>query len=213
MSAANEQMVSQQVRTCEVLDPATLATLRAVPRERFVPAAWSAYAFAEFAVPLAHGKRMLTPVMVGRILQAVAPRPGNLALEIGTGSGYLAACMANMGAMVRSLELHADIAAQAQANLAAAQARGVTVEVADGTLLDESARYDCIVLTGSLPLLDERYQRALKDGGRLFLVHGTGPIMQALLIVREGSVFRSQELLQTRLDALEYAPASPTFRF
>jgi protein-L-isoaspartate O-methyltransferase len=62
-------------------------------------------------------------------------------------------------------------------------------------------------------LLDERYQRALKDGGRLFLVHGTGPIMQALLIVREGSVFRSQELLQTRLDALEYAPASPTFRF
>lgn len=213
LSAASEQMVTQQVRTCEVLDPATLATLRAVPRERFVPGAWSAYAYAEFAVPLAHGKRMLTPLMIGRIVQALAPRPGDQALEIGTGSGYLSACLAHLGATVRSLELHADIAAQAQANLASAQVRGVTVEVADGTLLDESARYDCIALTGSLPQPDERYQRALKDGGRLFLVQGTGPVMEALCIVREGGAFRSQELFQTVLEPLENAPAPATFRF
>jgi len=213
MSAAREQMVSQQVRTCDVLDPATLQTLREVPRERFVPAGWSAYANAEFAVPLARGKRMLTPLMIGQILQALAPRPGEQALEIGTGSGYLSACLARLGASVRSLELHADLAAQARTNLAAAQVSDVTVEVADGTLLDENARYDCIVLTGSLPLPDERYQRALKENGRLFLVQGTGVIMQAERIVRVDGAFRSQVLFQTRLEALENAPAPPTFRF
>jgi protein-L-isoaspartate(D-aspartate) O-methyltransferase len=213
MSAAREQMVSQQVRTCDVLDPATLETLREVPRERFVPAGWSAYANAEFAVPLARGKRMLTPLMIGQILQALAPRPGEQALEIGTGSGYLSACLARLGASVRSLELHADLAAQARTNLAAAQVTNVTVEVADGTLLDENARYDCIVLTGSLPLPDERYQRALKESGRLFLVQGTGVIMQAERIVRVDGSFRSQVLFQTRLEALENAPAPPTFRF
>lgn len=213
MSAAREQMVSQQVRTCDVLDAAALATLREVPRERFVPAGWSAYANAEFAVPLARGKRMLMPLMIGQILQALAPRPGEQALEIGTGSGYLAACLARLGASVRSLELHADLAAQARTNLAAAQVTDVTVEVADGTLLDEDARYDCIVLTGSLPLPDERYQRALKEGGRLFLVQGTGVIMQAERIVRTDGAFRSQVLFQTWLEALENAPAPPTFRF
>ena len=213
MSAAREQMVSQQVRTCDVLDPATLEALREVPRERFVPAAWSAYANAEFAVPLARGKRMLTPLMIGQIVQALAPSPGEQALEVGTGSGYLSACLARLGASVRSLELHADLAAQARTNLAAAQVSNVTVEVADGTLLDENARYDCIVLTGSLPLPDERYQRALKENGRLFLVQGTGVIMQAERIVRVDGAFRSQVLFQTRLEALENAPAPPLFRF
>ena len=216
MSAACDQMVSQQVRTWEVPDHATLATLRAVPRERFVPGPWRAYSHAEFAVPLAHGKRMLTPMVVGRLLQAAAARPGEQALEIGTGSGYVAACLARMGATVRSLELHDDIAAQARVNLAAAGVRGVSVETADGTQLDEAGRYDCVVLTASLPVADERYQRALKTGGRLFVVQGTllpGSLMEAQLIRRTAAGFETQFLFQTAIEPLEHAAAPPAFRF
>jgi protein-L-isoaspartate(D-aspartate) O-methyltransferase len=216
MSAACEQMISQQVRTAEVPDPVTLATLRAVPRECFVPGPWRDYAYAEFAVPLAHGKRMLMPMLVGRLLQAVAARPGEQALEIGTGSGYVSACLARMGARVRSLELHADIAAQARLNLDAAGARAVSVETADGTLLDENARYDCIVLTASLPVADQRYQRALKTGGRLFVVQGCtqpGTLMTAQLVRRTESGFETQFLLQTALEPLENVVAPADFRF
>lgn len=216
MSAACDQMVSQQVRTWEVLDPITLAALRAVPRERFVPGPWRGYSHAEFAVPLAHGKRMLTPMVAGRLLQAVAARHGEQALEIGTGSGYVTACLARMGANVRSLELHEDIAAQARTNLAGAGVRGVSVETADGTQLDESARYDCIVLTASLPVADERYQRALRTGGRLFVVQGSqlpGSLMEAQLIQRTAGGFMTQFLFQTAIEPLEHAVAPAAFRF
>jgi len=216
MSAALDQMVSQQVRTCEVPDPVTLATLRSVPRERFVPGPWRDYSYAEFAIPLPHGKRMLTPMVAGRLLQALAARDGDHALEIGTGSGYVSACLARMGAQVRSLELHADIAEQARLNLSAAGVRGVQVETADGTLLDEEARYDCIVLTASQPTIDERYQRALRHGGRLFLVHGTnlnGTLMDAVLIRRTASGFDTKLLFQTAIERLEHVAVPPPFRF
>jgi protein-L-isoaspartate(D-aspartate) O-methyltransferase len=208
-------MVSQQVRTWDVLDAGTLATLRVVPRELFVPAAWHGYSYAEFAVPLAHGKRMLTPMVVGRLLQAVAPRPGDQALEIGTGSGYVSACLARMGASVRSLELHADIAEQARQNLAAAGAM-VSVEVADGTQLEDSGRYDCIVLTAALPVADERYQHALKTGGRLFVVQGSslpGMTMAAQLVRRGEAGFETQFLFQTSIEVLEHTAVPPAFRF
>jgi protein-L-isoaspartate(D-aspartate) O-methyltransferase len=216
MSAASDQMVSQQVRTWEVLDPLTLATLRTVPREHFVPDAWRNYGFAEFAIPLPHGKRMLMPMVAGRLLQAVAAREGEQALEIGTGSGYVSACLARMGASVRSQELHADIAEQARLNLHSAGVHGVRVETADGTLLDETARYDCIVLTASVPVIDERYQRALKGGGRLFVVHGTGAagtMMDAVLITRTDSGFDTQFLFQTALERLEHVAVPAAFRF
>lgn len=216
MSAAAEQMISQQVRTWEVSDAATLAALRAVPRERFVPAAWRAYSFAEFAVPLAHGKRMLMPMVVGRLLQAVAARPGDEALEIGTGSGYVSACLARMGANVRSLELHEDIARQARDNLAAAGVRGVRVETADGATLREQGRYDCIVVTASLPMADERYQHALKSGGRLFVVHGStlpGPLMDAQLIRSDVGGLKTEFLFQTAIEPLEHAAVPAPFRF
>ena len=216
MSAASEQMVSQQVRTWEVSDAATLEVLRSVPRERFVPAAWRAYSHAEFAVPLAHGKRMLTPMVVGRLLQAVAARPGDEALEIGTGSGYVAACLARMGASVRSLELHEDIAAQARDNLAAAGVRAVRVETADGATLREQGRYDCIVVTASLPAPDERYQHALKTGGRLFVVQGSslpGSLMQAELVRSTIGGFQTEFLFQTAIEPLEHSAAPAAFRF
>src|ERR1700685_4122620 len=119
MEAAREQMVEQQVRASDVLDERILNTLRAVPRERFVPQAWRGLAFADCEIALACGKRMLRPMLVGRILQALGLQGGEEVLEIGTGSGYLSACLARLGGRVVSLELHPQIADFARAHLRA----------------------------------------------------------------------------------------------
>ena len=211
---ALEQMISQQIRTWEVRDPHTLDALHAVPREHFVPAAWRSLAYADCALPLPCGKQMLTPMLAGRMLQSLSLRQGEQALEIGTGSGYLSACLAAMGGRVQSLELHAEIAAAARANLRAAGASSVEVTTADGAALVSETAYDAIVLTASLPIYQPRFERALKYGGRLFVVVGTGPAMEARLVRRLGATeFSSQVLFETSLEALEHAPAPPLFRF
>jgi len=212
--AAQQQMISQQVRTWSVLDSRTLDVMGKVPRERFAPAAWASLAYADCALPLAHGKHMLTPMLAGRILQAVAIRAGDQVLEVGTGSGYLSACMATLGGQVQSLEVHADLAAQARENLRAAGCGSVEVTCADGLGLVSETAYDVVVLTGSLPIYQPRFERALKFGGRLFVVAGTGPVMQARLVRRAGPAeFQSEVLFETELMALENAPAPPAFEF
>src|ERR1700743_1230512 len=100
---AREQMIEQQLRTWNVLDERALETVRAIPRERFVPPAWRELAFADCEISLPHGRRMLRPMVVGRILQDLELRGGEEILEIGTGSGYLTACLARLGGRVRSL--------------------------------------------------------------------------------------------------------------
>ena len=212
--AALDQMIAQQVRTCEVLDTRVLEAMRQVPRELFVPAAWRALAYADCALPLACGKRMLTPMLVGRMLQALAVRQGEQVLEIGTGSGYLAACLAAMGARVRTLELHEEIAKLARGNLLAAGIDGVEVLTADGATLAADSAYAAIVLTGSLPVYDARFERALKPGGRLFAVVGQAPVMEARLVRRLGAgEFSAVSLFETTLEALENVPVPPAFRF
>jgi protein-L-isoaspartate(D-aspartate) O-methyltransferase len=128
-----EQMIAQQVRTWEVLDGRVLEAMHSVPRELFVPAPWRSLAYADCALPLACGKHMLTPMLAGRILQALEIQPGDQALEIGTGSGYLTACLAALGASVQSLELHAELADQARSNLRTAGTQGAEVTCTDGT--------------------------------------------------------------------------------
>lgn len=212
--ASLEQMIAQQVRTCDVLDPRVLDAMRSVPREGFVAAPLRALAFADCALPLPLGKRMLTPMIAGRILQALEAEPGERVLEIGTGSGYLSACLAAMGARVRSLELHAEIAQLARHNLRSTGAREVEVEVADGTRLAIEGGFDAIVLTASLPVYDPRYAAALKHGGRLFVVVGQAPVMEARIVRRLGaSEYTSTALFETTLEALENAPQPPVFRF
>lgn len=210
---AIDQMIGQQVRTWEVLDQPILDAMRRVPREVFVPAPWRSVAFADTALPLGHGKHMLPPMLVGRILTALSPREGEQVLEVGTGSGYLGACMAALGAQVQSLELHADLAAQARNNLQSAGIVGVEVVQADGMSVHETARHDCVVLTASLPIWQPQFAAALRDGGRLFAVVGTGPVMEAVLIERLGSNLRRSVLFETSLEALENAPRPPAFRF
>ena len=214
LRAERDQMIAQQVRTWEVLDTNVLDAMHSVAREHFVPAAFSSLAYADCALPLPLGKHMLTPMLAGRMLQALELQAGDQVLEIGTGSGYLSACLAALGASVQSLELHSEIANLARANLSAAGVDGVEVTCADGTALVSETAYDAIVLTASLPMYQPHFERALKYGGRLFAVVGTDPAMEARLLRRLGSnEFTSQLLFETSLEALEHAPAPPLFRF
>jgi len=215
LEVAREQMVDQQVRTWDVPDRRVLDALRMVPRERFVSERWRDLAFADCELPLPRGKHMLRPMIVGRLLQALAVQPGEQALEVGTGSGFVSACLAQLGARVRSLELHADIAAAARAHLAACEV-GYAVEVieADGLNLQESGRYDVIVVTASLPVYRPLFERALRPGGRLFVVTGTGIVQQANLVsCASAGQYGTRTLFETRLEPLEGAPVPATFDF
>jgi len=215
LTDAREQMVEQQVRAWDVLDQRILDVLRVVPREQFVPKSWRELAFADCEIPLPCGKRMLRPMLVGRILQALEVREGEQVLEIGTGSGYLSACLAKLGGRVRSLELHESIAALAADNLRTLSA-GAPVELAcaDGMQLAEEGRYDVVVLTASLPLYEPRFQQALRPGGRLFAVVGAAAPQQACLIRRAGvRDFTRSALFETAIEALEHAPHPAQFGF
>jgi protein-L-isoaspartate(D-aspartate) O-methyltransferase len=214
IEAARDQMIAQQVRTWDVLDARTLDAMHRVRREHFVPAAWRSLAYADCALPLPLGKHMLTPMLVGRIVQSLAVKQGEQVLEIGTGSGYLSACLAAIGGRVQSLELHPELATTARANLRAAGVDSVEVTTADGAALVSETAYDAIALTASLPIYQQRFERALKYGGRLFVVVGTAPVMEARLVRRLGpQEFSSQVLFETSLEALEHVPAPPVFDF
>jgi protein-L-isoaspartate(D-aspartate) O-methyltransferase len=209
-----EQMIEQQVRAWDVLDERVLACLRRVPRELFVPGALRYRAYADVEVPLARGQHMLRPSVAGRLLQALLPQGGERVLEIGAGSGFLTACLRAMATNVRSLEIFPELAESARRNLAALGMRDVEVVDADGLQGDGGARYDAIAVTASLPLYDARFEQMLAVGGRLFVVVGEAPVMDARLVRRtaEGA-FATQSLFETVIDALVNAARPPQFTF
>lgn len=214
MEFARDQMITQQVRAWDVLDERVLELMSRVPRELFVPAAFREVAYADTDVPLGHGQRMLAPKVAGRILQAVDAQPLESALEIGTGSGYVTACLAASAREVRSLEIHEDLAAQARRNLAAAGVANAEVVTADAFELPDAPRYDVIVLTGSLPLANPRFQRALRIGGRLFAIAGSAPVMEAQLVRRVSeTLWNTEALFETVVEPLVHAAHPPRFRF
>lgn len=213
---AREQMITQQVRAWDVLDERTLDTLRRLPRERFVPDAYRDAAFADAEIPLGHGEHMLAPKIAGRILQALEPGPRDAVLEVGTGSGYLTAAMAMQAARVRSIDRHDDFVAAARARIAALGLGSVEFAVADAFAAAAlgSGSYDAIALTGSLPVYDPRFEQRLAVGGRLFVVTGTPPVMQACLVRRlSAAEFSRETLFETVLAPLVGAPQPQRFRF
>ena len=164
--AARQQMVDQQIRTWEVLDPRVLDALSLVPREVFVPAEYRAMAFADASIPMGFGQTMLAPKYQGRILQAVGVARSDTVLEVGTGLGYLSACLSLLGAAVESIDIHAQFTAAATANIRAVPAAKVQFQTRDVFDAAPLGRYDVIALTGSLPVYDTRFERALNIGGR-----------------------------------------------
>jgi protein-L-isoaspartate(D-aspartate) O-methyltransferase len=212
--AARRQMIDQQVRAWDVLDARVLETLAAVPREKFVPEAYRGVAFADVPIPIGHGQHMLPPALEGRILQALAPARGERALEIGTGSGYFAACLAHLTGSVESLEIHADLAAGAARAIAEEGIGRVAVETGDAFAREFEPSYELVAVTGSLAQPAPRFERALVIGGRLLAVVGTGPVMEARLVKRTGqATWLSESLFETRIDPLIQPDVPSRFRF
>ena len=165
---ARHNMVEQQVRPWDVLDSRVLEALSGVPREAFVPAAHRALAFADIGLPLGHGEVMMKPVIEGRVLQSVVPSGTESVLEIGTGSGFLTACLARLAASVHSIEQHADLADAAREHLLAAGIVNATVEVAEAVSgFEPKQQYDVIVVTGAVAALPQRWREWVRPGGRI----------------------------------------------
>jgi protein-L-isoaspartate(D-aspartate) O-methyltransferase len=210
---ARTQMITQQIRAWDVLDDRVLDAMRRTPREFFVPERYADVAFADTAIPLRPGQHMLAPMIVGRLLQALDAQPGMRALVVGAGTGFVPACLAAMGASVRAIELHADLAAAARANLKRAGFGQVDVVTGDTFNLDLGKDYALIAVCGALPLYDDRFARALAVGGKLFVVVGEQLPQEALLVTRTASSWTSESLFETAIDALENAKRPDPFQF
>ncbi len=214
---ARFNMIQQQVRPWNVLDDRVLEAMAVIPREDFSPEVYRGLAYADIEIPISGGERMLAPKILGRLLEALAVAPADQVLEIGTGTGYLTACLAHLGAQVLSLELREDLAEQARASLAALGITNAEVRLGDG--LAPSAAdgpFDAIALTGSLPTDAPlaHLKARLKPGGRLFAVVGEDPLMEAILIERLPSgEYRQRVLFETSLPPLAGAPQPERFVF
>ena len=212
--AARRQMVDQQIRTWEVLDPRVLDVLLAVPREVFVPPEYRELAFADAPIPIGFGQTMLAPMLQGRILQALAPIGTDTALEVGSGTGYLSACLSLLTSSTSSIDIHAGLVALCKANVRAVPEATVHFEVRDAFDLAALAEYDVIALTGSLPRYDSRFERSLRVGGRLFAIVGTAPAMDAILIRRVATdEWTRESLFETVVQPLINAAAAQKFVF
>jgi protein-L-isoaspartate(D-aspartate) O-methyltransferase len=211
---ARFNMVEQQIRTWEVLDPEVLDLLFTVKREEYVPPAYRSLAFADLEIPLGDGQRMWTPKLEARVLQALAVQPGQHVLEIGTGSGYFTALLAARGARVTSVEIAAGRAAAARANLTRHGFERVRVEVGDGARGFGRDAYDVIVLTGSTPVLPDAFAAQLAAGGRLFAIVGEAPVMAARLERRDADGRTSAAILfETVVPPLVNAAQPERFAF
>jgi len=203
LEQARENMIEQQIRTWEVLDPRVLTVLQDTPRELFVPPRYKNQAFADLEVPLDHGQNMMAPKVEGRMLQALDVQPSDVCLEIGTGSGYTAACLARLGAKVHSVDLFEDFKHAAIARLRQLDINNVDLRTGDAVQgWSQQPRYDVIAVTGSIPEYRDVFERSLTIGGRLFIVVGTPPVMEAMLVTR----MREEDFARIKLFETELKP-------
>ena len=208
---AREAMVEQQVRPWDVLDPRVLEVLMRLPREAYAPAAHRELAYADIALPLAHGESMMKPVVEGRVLQALALDGSGDVLEIGTGSGFMAACLGQLARAVTTIERHGDLAATAQATLMAQGASNVSVLHADAFAWEPGRQFDAICVGGAVDAIPERVLGWLRPGGRMFIVRGRAPAMEAVLVHADVNGPRVESLFETELAYLAGAAPVPAF--
>jgi protein-L-isoaspartate(D-aspartate) O-methyltransferase len=212
--AARRQMVDQQIRTWEVLDPRVLDALCAVPREAFVPAEYRELAFADAPFPIGFGQSMLSPKLQGRILQALGVSAADDVLEVGSGTGYLAACLSLLGSSTRSIDIHPGLVELSRSNLRALPAAKVEFETRDAFSAAPLGEYDVIAVTGSLPVYDTRFEKSLRVGGRLFAMVGVAPVMDAILVRRvDDNEWIRESLFETVVAPLINATAAQKFVF
>lgn len=186
---ARELMVEQQIRPWDVLETRVLNVLAELPREAFVADAYKALAYSDVELPLANGQKMFKPVVEGRTLQALDIQDGESVLEIGTGSGFLAACLARLGREVVSLEIDPAQAAIARANLDAARlGDNVRIQTADALAWDTEQRFDAICVSAATSSVPTAFLKWLRPGGRLFVIHGQAPAMEAAVVKADGTL-------------------------
>jgi len=216
ISAENQRntMVAQQVRTSDVLDPGVLRVLANIPREHFIAENYRSLAYADASIPLVPGRSTLTPQLEGRLLQALQIAPHEKVLEVGTGSGFITACLCQLADRVTSLDTNPDLTERARQMLAELGSRNCERAVGDLSSLGEDQKFDAIAVLGSIPEYDPAFQAHLKPGGRLFLVVGREPSMEALLVTRIGKQEWSQQsLFETVIPRLASTPNPADFDF
>ncbi|MFS2015124.1 protein-L-isoaspartate O-methyltransferase family protein [Massilia sp. GER05] len=212
---ARFNMIEQQIRPWNVLDQDVLDLLHVVKREQFVPAAYQNLAFADVEIPLPGGDAMLAPKFEARILQETGVKKHETVLEIGTGSGYMAALLAHRAAKVTTVEINPETAEQAKKNLANAGVHNVTVEVGNGAQgWEKGAPYDVIVISGALEVLPEAILKQVKVGGRIAAIVGQAPVMEASIITRTGdNAYSTVKVFETNVRYLTGAPVPSHFQF
>jgi protein-L-isoaspartate(D-aspartate) O-methyltransferase len=208
---ARHAMIEQQVRPWDIVDLQVLAAMSAVPRENFVPAAYRDLAFADTELPIGHGETMFKPVLEGRMLQGLKLQPNDEVLEIGTGTGYITACLASLCRSLVSVDLHADFIADAKERLTALDLNNVRYEQADALAFDPGQQFDAIAVTGAVTEVPPSFLNWLRPGGRLFIIRGQSPAQEAVCLTRTAQGFDTDSLFETDIPYL--VGAQPIDRF
>jgi protein-L-isoaspartate(D-aspartate) O-methyltransferase len=214
---ARFNMIEQQIRTWDVLDPEVLDLLVAVKREAFVPAAYQSLAFVDTEIPLPNGEHMFAPKMEARILQEIAPQQHEDVLEIGAGSGYMAALLAAKARHVTTVDIDPVLRDMAAKNLADYGVQNVDVVLGDGAQgwAEAVAKpYEVIVISGSLPVLPDAFLQQVKVGGRIFAIVGNAPVMAAQIITRvSDAAWNTVTIFETAVKPLRNTAAPSRFAF
>ena len=211
---ARQQMVEQQIRAWDVLDPRVLDVFSDTPRELYVPPEYVELAFADTEIPLGHGETMMTPTHEGRMLQALEIEPGDRVLEVGTGSGFVTACLARLGQSVISIDIHADFIEAARPKFDQAGIDNVELVEMDAMRELPDGPFDAVAVTGSVEKFDPRFVDVLAPGGRLFIVVGAGPAMEAKIITRSAEHdWHGESVFETDLKPLVNGALPPQFTF
>lgn len=212
---ARFNMVEQQIRPWDVLDPRVLEVLETVHREDFVPNRYRKLAFADLEIPLTHDQCMMRPKVEGRMLQALELKADETVLEIGTGSGFITACLARLASHVVSVDCHQDLLDEAGRRLK--DHNSENLELHHGDVMrgwQPELAHDVVVVTGSVPGIPESFRGWVNPGGRLFVITGDSPAMQARLLTRIGvSEWREESLFETDLVRLENSQPAAGFKF
>ena len=215
MVQARFNMIEQQIRPCAVLDDTVLQTMASIPRDIFAPESLASLAYADIEVPLDHGESMMFPRIEGRMLQELEIGIDDECLEIGTGSGYVTACMANMSKHVDSIDIHEDFIETARKKLAMVNISNFTLETKNAlTDLNQDKKYDAIAVTGSISEYMPLFEQLLKPNGRLFVIVGSKSAAHAMKIelAADGHFLRTS-LFETELKLLEGLEKKSSFTF
>jgi len=218
LDQARFNMVEQQIRPWGVLNQTILDAFRFLPREKFVPLDWQNLAFADLEIPIGYDESMMLPRIEARMLQALAIQTTDQCLEIGTGSGFVTACLAHLGQHVDSVELHSDFSLQAETRLHAINVTNFDLyndDASNGWQGMAGKLYDVVAVTGALPDYIPAFEQRLAPGGRLYITVGTSPIRQALLVQRDQddhTIYHRKTLFETWLNPLVGAEKPPSFQ-